>query len=1144
MISSPAGCDTILTITLTEAPPYEENLEAEICVGGTYEVNGEVYTDAGTYEQLITSENDCAELLTITLTESPLIEASFEDQICVGATVEINGEEYDSPGDYSQIVPSAVGCDTILSITLVEAPMVIESLDAQICEGGSIEINGEIYTDAGMYEQMISSAEGCDTLLNIILEEVPTIQDAITQQLCPGETIEINGEVYDTAGSYEQLLPSTVGCDTLLVILLEEGSNIEETLEDEICPGTSIEINGEEYNDVGTYQQLIPASIGCDTVLNIILTEMAASEGSTDAEVCIGETIEINGENYDAAGTYEQTLTGSNGCDSILTITITETPLINSSVEENICAGTSVTINNETYDDAGMYEQILVNADGCDTLLTINITSTETTSDSLSYVLCDQEEVEINGENYSDEGDYEQILSGSNGCDSILSIFILESESTSTDNMVTLCEGDTLFTEDNIIFTEGTFQDIFASLSGCDSVVNYTVTFAPSYQEIIDVEINSGDIITINGEDFSAYGQYNQTLSTVDGCDSIITINVAENQNVIHYDMEDCEAGVNHDNFVYTEFTANYPENLACGSMQTTIAYRNEPEINMHSCTPGLAESIAICVSSLDDCAIDFNSDKKVIFQVDLGPDEDAIVQLNVFRFFQKAPENFDWIDGDNGPNNYPTLFAVRILKDGQEIFRQEDISTTLDWAEYVMDFSSDPAFEVVETTSFQFEMIGYCLTGNGSPVSAWDLDDIKISTNCRPVSAINRMMAGKLSTIDGQNIEGVRVNLEGGSLSQECMSTALGNYTFPTVPMYQDYKIEGYNNDDHLNGVSTLDIILIQRHVLGIQDLVDPLLMRAADVNDDGSVSSVDLLELRKLILGIYDKFPQNTSWNFMMEDQNMNAQNFMNLEDAIQIYNLEDNYYNLNFKGIKTGDVNLSASANKLVGEGSIESRSSNNLSVYIDENEIESSAAGTWINFRVKEDIDLYGFQFTLELNANNFLELKSGIINMNSSNYSYNNEKGELYISWNQDQSKLMNESELLFSLFISDKDISNDAILITSADFLDNEAYNSQLEKMGVELEWRDEEPILETKQSISIYPNPVKEFLFVNADQKFEGGQIEIININGSLISKMPWDGNEQRLDVTDLVEGMYYIRVTEQGNQTYISSFIRLVND
>ena len=77
--------------------------------------------------------------------------------------------------------------------------------------------------------------------------------------------------------------------------------------------------------------------------------------------------------------------------------------------------------------------------------------------------------------------------------------------------------------------------------------------------------------------------------------------------------------------------------------------------------------------------------------------------------------------------------------------------------------------------------------------------------------------------------------------------------------------SIKALRDDNPMNGVSTLDLILIQKHILGTEKLKSAYKMIAADINNNDDISVLDLIELRKLILGLYDKLPNNTSWKFV---------------------------------------------------------------------------------------------------------------------------------------------------------------------------------------------------------------------------------------------------------------------------------------
>jgi hypothetical protein len=67
------------------------------------------------------------------------------------------------------------------------------------------------------------------------------------------------------------------------------------------------------------------------------------------------------------------------------------------------------------------------------------------------------------------------------------------------------------------------------------------------------------------------------------------------------------------------------------------------------------------------------------------------------------------------------------------------------------------------------------------------------------------------------------------------------------------------------LEGVTPFDLTLISKHILGIEALNSPFQLIAADANNSGSITTTDIIELRKLILGIYQELPNNSSWRYV---------------------------------------------------------------------------------------------------------------------------------------------------------------------------------------------------------------------------------------------------------------------------------------
>ncbi len=235
-------------------------------------------------------------------------------------------------------------------------------------------------------------------------------------------------------------------------------------------------------------------------------------------------------------------------------------------------------------------------------------------------------------------------------------------------------------------------------------------------------------------------------------------INGSFSSSSMHFDMDACSAyNALTTNFDYSEFTPVVTNSSSCLQMSIMGGnlYRDEPLRNPHSCTEGVDGSTAMCVSSVMDCAYPAGHMRSVKIDVIVEPGTDGTGTLSSLSFYEQAPENYSWIDGGSGPNNYPTLYGMRVLKDGVEVYRSERNSTSTDWTLESFSFLDEPAFVVDTRAVFTFEFIGYCLINNGSTVSAWDLDEITIESSCGTI-----IDGGSLSLNSGSTATNVCVGL------------------------------------------------------------------------------------------------------------------------------------------------------------------------------------------------------------------------------------------------------------------------------------------------------------------------------------------------------------------------------------------------
>lgn len=129
-------------------------------------------------------------------------------------------------------------------------------------------------------------------------------------------------------------------------------------------------LNGQTYTSGGSYQQFLTNTAGCDSLLTLNLTINQPSSASITHTSC--NSYMANSQTYTASGVYTQTLTNSKGCDSLLTLNLTINQPSNASITHTAC--NNYLINSQTYTASGVYTQTLSNSVGCDSILTINLT--------------------------------------------------------------------------------------------------------------------------------------------------------------------------------------------------------------------------------------------------------------------------------------------------------------------------------------------------------------------------------------------------------------------------------------------------------------------------------------------------------------------------------------------------------------------------------------------------------------------------------------------------------------------------------------------------------------------------------------------------------------------------------------------------
>ena len=303
-------------------------------------------------------------------------------------------------------------------------------------------------------------------------------------------------------------------------------------------------------------------------------------------------------------------------------------------------------------------------------------------------------------------------------------------------------------------------------------------------------------------------------------------------------------------------------------------------------------------------------------------------------------------------------------------------------------------------TVKYEFQSF---LPGSKTCFSA--IDSINIEVLPLGFGPCAGTLAGIIKTINKQFIEEVKVQVSGLSGDKIVNTRNDGLFKFSGLDNGGDYTVFQELNKNPLNGVSTFDLLLIQKHVLNIKKIENPYELIAADVNKSGSISILDMLQLRKIILGVDKEFKGNKSWRFV--DANFTFKKEASPYQFPEIVNINDlnGSAEVHFYGIKIGDINGNAIAN---GSGLGDTREQQDYLLQV-ENKTLMPGETYPLTIYADPSLQAEGMQFTLQYDPKKlqFESLLTDSILL--SMMGVFEEEGLLTLSW---ASKMIPESMVL------------------------------------------------------------------------------------------------------------------------------------
>ncbi len=544
LLTNAAGCDSLVTLNLTINNSTNGTDVQTACDTYTW-IDGLTYnvsTNAPTF--LLTNAAGCDSLVTLNLTINNSTNGTDVQTACDTYTW-IDGLTYNaSTNTPTFLLTNAAGCDSLVTLNLTINNST-NGTDVQTACDTYTWIDGLTYNaSTNTPTFLLTNAAGCDSLVTLNLTINNSTNGTDVQTACDTYTW-IDGLTYNASTNTPTfLLTNAAGCDSLVTLNLTINNSTNGTDVQTACD-TYTWIDGLTYNaSTNTPTFLLTNAAGCDSLVTLNLTINNSTNG-TDIQTACDTYTWIDGLTYNAS-TNTPTFTyvgGSvNGCDSIVTLNLT----INNGatgIDVQTACDTYTWIDGLTYNgstNTPTFTYVGGSVNGCDSIVTLNLTINNSTNGTDVQTACDTY-TWIDGLTYNASTNTPTfLLTNAAGCDSLVTLNLTINNSTNGTDVQTAC--DTYTWIDGLTYNASTNTPTFllTNAAGCDSLVTLNLTINNSTNGT-DVQTACDTYTWLDGLTYSASTNtptFTYVGASVNGCDSIVTLNLTINNGAIGTDIQ------------------------------------------------------------------------------------------------------------------------------------------------------------------------------------------------------------------------------------------------------------------------------------------------------------------------------------------------------------------------------------------------------------------------------------------------------------------------------------------------------------------------------------------------------------------------------------------------------------------------------
>lgn len=220
------------------------------CSNSPFFIGNKSHTVPGRYFDTLVNYLESDSIVTTNLFHYPIYQQNVSSTICEGDTLKMGSNQYTQSGIYVNNFKSRFGCDSIIILNLNVNSKSTESIEFTICDGDTLLFNNKVYVNEGLFQDTLLNFRGCDSLLNITINQIEKSYYTYNYFICPEDTVIHNNQIFTEIGETYEILKSYRNCDSVVTVKVQLLPKLNDCKDVTFFIPTAFSPNNDGHNDV------------------------------------------------------------------------------------------------------------------------------------------------------------------------------------------------------------------------------------------------------------------------------------------------------------------------------------------------------------------------------------------------------------------------------------------------------------------------------------------------------------------------------------------------------------------------------------------------------------------------------------------------------------------------------------------------------------------------------------------------------------------------------------------------------------------------------------------------------------------------------------------------------------------------------